>query len=394
MSHGIDFAAEGLLEGTSDERSVVARERLLEHLLGQGVPLAELKNAVLEGRLLLLPIEQAMGGDLKYTVEEAAQKCGLDVELMLELRRSLGLAEPPRDQPLLSDLDIGVYMGVKHFLDMGISIKSVREITRVLGAGMSQVAATVERVMINDFLVPEDDEYEIAMRFERVAQSIAPEFGFVLLHIHNLHLREQTRMDVLNLGTMELLSDAREMAVCFADLVGFTALGAQVPPDELSEIATRLTELTVAIVQPPVRLIKTIGDAVMLASTETVPLLNTALDLLDAVIAEGEGFPQIRLGVAVGEVIVRSGDIYGPPVNLASRMCDVAKPSSVLAEKHVQELYPDDYEWSNAGHRRFKNMPEPIEGWRLRRKGTGKRAEKSRASEARSDGRRSSSRRS
>lgn len=364
----IDFEAEGLLVGTTDKASVVARTRLLERLLEDGVSLSDIKAAVEEGRLLLLPIELAMGGELKHTAHDIAKQSGLDVRLFIELRRSLGLAEPPLDQPLFSDYDLAVAIAIKNFMSLGVSLESVREINRVLGASMSQLAATVERVFIQEFLRPDEDEYEIAMRFQRVAKSMTPEFGFVLQHILNLHLREQTRIDVLGSNeTVELLSDSREMTLLFADLVGFTALGAQVPPDELSEIASRLIEMTTALVAPPVRLIKTIGDAVMLASAEPVPLLDTALALLEAAQAEGEWFPQLRIGIATGEVIVRGGDIYGPPVNLASRLCDVAKPSSILTDSRIHEEYKDAYKWSFAGRRRFKNIAEPVEGYRLRR---------------------------
>ncbi len=382
-SGNIDFESEGLLAGTSDRASMVARTRLVEHLLDQGVSLDEVKLAVRENRLLLLPIEIEMGGEMKYTAHEVAEQSGLELRLFIELRRSLGLAEPPLDQAIFSDYDLAVAIAIKNFIGMGVSIDSVREINRVLGASVSQLAATLERVFITEFLRPDEDEYEIAMRFSRVARSMTPEFGFVLQHILNLHLREQTRIDVLGSNeAMELLSDAREMTMCFADLVGFTALGAQVPPDELSEIAIRLNEITVALVQPPVRLIKMIGDAVMLASNEAEPMLQVALDLLEATAAEGEWFPQLRIGIATGEVIARGGDIYGPPVNLASRLCDVAKPSSVLTDSRLHEQYMEDpgYRWSAAGRRRFKNIAEPVEGWRLRRQTKGISASSSRRS--------------
>ncbi len=381
----IDFEAEGLLAGTSDRASIVARTRLVEHLLEQGVSLDEIRQAVRESRLVLLPIEIEMAGELKHNAREVAKQSGIDVRLLIEMRQSLGLAEPPLDQPLFSDYDLAMAIAIKNFIGMGVSLESVREITRVLGASMSQLAATLERVLITEFLKPDEDEYDTAMRFSRVARSMTPEFGFVLQHILNLHLREQTRMDVLGTGeTVTLLSDGRQMTVCFADLVGFTALGAQLPPDELSEIASRLMEITLALVEPPVRLIKSIGDAVMLASTEAEPVLQTALNLLEAVAAEGEGFPQLRIGIASGEVIVRGGDIYGPPVNLASRLCDVAKPSSILTTARVHEDFANAprLKWSAAGKRKFKNIAEPVEGWRLRRETPGERRRSKRAQSA------------
>ena len=127
------------------------------------------------------------------------------------------------------------------------------------------------------------------------------------------------------------LPGSREIAVCFADLVGFTRLGEEVPPEELGQLAVRLESLTTNVIETPVRLIKTIGDAVMLTSVEPEPLLDTGLALLEAAEAEGEDFPQLRAGMAVGAALSRSGDWFGRPVNLASRITSIARPGSLLA---------------------------------------------------------------
>ena len=102
------------------------------------------------------------------------------------------------------------------------------------------------------------------------------------------------------------LPGARNVAVAFADLVGFTRLGEAVPPEELENLASRLSNLAHDVVSPPVRFIKTIGDAVMLVSTDPVALLRTALELLDG---RGEvrrlsataGWPRIRLAPSAAQ---------------------------------------------------------------------------------------------
>src|SRR5262249_28645589 len=132
------------------------------------------------------------------------------------------------------------------------------------------------------------------------------------------------------------LPGSREVAVCFADLVGFTRLGEEVPPDELGRLAVRLEALATDAAEPPVRLIKILGDAAMLASVEPAPLLETALNLLDAADAEGEDFPQLRAGAALGPALSRAGDWFGRPVNLASRITQVARPGSLLAEREIR----------------------------------------------------------
>jgi adenylate cyclase len=155
--------------------------------------------------------------------------------------------------------------------------------------------------------------------------------------------------------------------VCFADLVGFTRLGEEVPPDELSNLAGRLEALARDAAQLPVRLVKTIGDAAMLTCTEPEPLLDATLGLLDAAEGEGEDFPQLRAGMAIGPALSRAGDWFGRPVNLASRITGIARPGSVLAEREVHDSVPDAYRWSYAGERRLRGVRHPVTLFRARR---------------------------
>jgi adenylate cyclase len=179
------------------------------------------------------------------------------------------------------------------------------------------------------------------------------------------------RADILGAeAAIDFLSNTRPIAVCFADLVGFTSLGEQIPAEELGAIAERLSTLAAEVVEPPVRLIKSIGDAVLLIAPEPAVLIDTALALMAAVENEGEGFPQLSVGLAYGEALDRAGDVYGPPVNLASRLSDVARPGAVLTTVGVKDDFPDDYDWTNVGRRRFKGITEPVLIYRVRELGT------------------------
>lgn len=369
-SETIDYEAEGLFEGV-ETSALDARRRLLDYLLDvEGVPLDEVRIAVKEKRLILLPVERALGGASIYTAADVARKSDFDIEYFLDLRRSLGLAEPALDQNVYSENDVATMRAVRAIIAVGMPMESIREINRVLGSALSQLAATVERSFLTAFLRPDDDEYDIAVRYAEIAKIVSPEFAFVLQHLFNLHLREATRVDVLgNEATMDLLSDTRDLAVCFADLVGFTSLGEQIPADQLGRIAERLNTIAVELVEPPVRLVKMIGDAVMLVSPEPEALIDTALALVQAVDREEEGFPQLSAGIAVGESLARGGDIYGPPVNHASRVTDVARPGSVVTTGELHERFEHDYDWTAVGRRRFKGIDDPIEIYRVRAKG-------------------------
>ena len=122
------------------------------------------------------------------------------------------------------------------------------------------------------------------------------------------------------------------------------------------------------VIAPPVRLVKTIGDAVMLTAEDPSALVATALDLVDASDAEGarNAFPQLRVGVAYGPTVARGGDVFGRAVNLASRVTQIARAGSVLATREVRDRAPDGVRWSSAHARRLKGLPDPVPLYRAR----------------------------
>jgi adenylate cyclase len=367
-----DYAAEGLFDDVEGDEARAARRRLLDYLIDEEqIEPDEIRLAHAEQRLVLLPVERALGGTPEFTAREVAELAGVDLELFIELRRSLGLAQPDRDQASYSEFDVKTMRAVRANLELGMSLEGVREINRVLGGVLSQLAVVVERQFLATYLDAETSEDEAARRYGAITRQTSPVFAFVLQHLFNLHLRDQMRADVLgNEATIDLLSGAHPMAVCFADLVGFTSLGEQIPAEQLGAIAERLSTIAAELVAPPVRLIKSIGDAVMLISPEPAELLDTALALMAAVKREGEEFPSLSVGLAYGEAVDRGGDVFGPPVNLASRLCDVARPEAVLTTSEVHEMFKDDYDWTSIGRRRFKGISESVSIYRVRELGT------------------------
>jgi adenylate cyclase len=207
-------------------------------------------------------------------------------------------------------------------------------------------------------LQPGADELELAERYRAIVEQLTPMISPLLEGLMSLHLRDVVRTEAVTAAERESgqLPGAREVTVCFADLVGFTKLGEEVPPDELGHVADRLSVLTSEVVEPPVRFVKTIGDASMLVSPDPKELVDAALALVEAADAEGADFPQLRAGVALGPALSRAGDWYGRPVNLASRVTTIARPGSVLATKELRETLGEHYRWSSAGARSFKGI--------------------------------------
>jgi adenylate cyclase len=365
----IDFEAEGLLDGL-DEREREARRRLLHELSAEGIPLEELRRAVSEDRLALLPVERVLEGEgPRYNAVEVAARAGIDVEMLERQRRGLGLSVPDRDERVYNDDDVEAAQRMRAFLDAGLPEEGLFEVSRVLGIGMSQIAAATRELLADALLYPGDTERDVGLRYAEAARSLGPTIGPLLEHVFYLHQREQVRSEAV--GQAERASGrlpgSAEIAVCFADLVGFTRLGEQLPAEELGRVTGRLSELAGEVAGPPVRLVKLIGDAAMLVSPDTDPLLDAALSLVDAGEDEGEEFPLLRAGVARGRALPRGGDWYGRPVNMASRITSVAYPTSVLCAAEVRDSAEREYRWSAAGSRRLKGIREPVRLYRARR---------------------------
>ena len=158
----MDFAAAGLLDGLEgDERA--ARLELLEPLAADGVSLEELQAAVAEDRLVLLPLERALGA--RYTAGEVAERAGLDVDQVVAYRRALGLPEPGPDDRVFGEVDVAAYEALTLFLESGLPQESVTELNRVLAEGMARFAAA--------FLGRGDTEHDVALRFSEMAETLA-----------------------------------------------------------------------------------------------------------------------------------------------------------------------------------------------------------------------------
>jgi len=359
----MDFESSGLLDGLNGEARE-ARHALLEYLASEHFGLDELTAAVKENRLALLPVDRILGGS--YTAQEVEERTSLPAGLMTQIRRLWGLPEADPQDRVFSDDEIEAARSTKLFLDAGFDQETIIETTRVLGEGMARLAATITGSFTETFMKPGDSEADVALRFAELAEQLTPALAPVLVAGLKAHLRDSVRRGMLGRAELEAggISAGQEIAVCFADLVGFTRLGGQVELRELGTVAGRLASLAASVTEPPVRLIKTIGDAAMFVSPDPGSLVKVALALVAAV--EEAGLPSLRAGLAIGSALVRAGDYYGHSVNLASRVTGIARPGSVLCTQEVRDRTQDQFEWSAAGKHKLKGVSGPVPLYRAR----------------------------
>jgi adenylate cyclase len=370
----IDFEAEGLLDGVEGEARQ-ARLDLLQTLADDGTSLDELRAAVAESRLALLPAERALTGKPKYSLEQITELADVDIDFFRLQVQASGLPLPEPGEVVLGDEDLEMVMRMKLFRDSGLPEEGLREVARVIGMSMARIAEACSSLIGETFLEPGDTERDVALRYAAGAKAMTPVLGQTMEYLFAQHLRESIRNVVMLEAELESghLRGSTPVTVAFADLVGFTSLGEQVEVGELGDVSGRLLELATSLAQSPVRLVKMIGDAAMLVSREPEALLEATLGLVEAVEDDG-GLPSLRAGVAQGEAIGRAGDWYGRPVNLASRLTGFARAGSVVADGNVKAAFGEDngpFAFSFAGKRRFKGIKGEIAVFRAKRVSNG-----------------------
>jgi adenylate cyclase len=368
-----DWEAEGLLEGLdSDERR--ERAELLDYLHDEmGVPVERLRDQD-PALLVAMPAEVHVGGQPRYTPWECAQAAGIDLELATRLRRATGLPAVAPDECSLGEADMESLKLAAQFLQGGMPEEDLLAVTRVLGRGLGQAAVVMRRTAMGMALEPGLTERQLAERFGQVAGTLTPATIPIMEQTLKLHLRQMLASEVARTAERRdgSMPGARDIGVAFADLVGFTRLGENVPPEELGDVASRMEDLASEVLEPPVRLVKTIGDAVMYVAEDPVALLSASIDLSHAADQQGEDFPQLRVGAASGQAITRGGDWFGRPVNLASRITGIARPGTVVCSEPLKETAPEDqFRFSFIGARKIKGVPGPTALFRARKLANG-----------------------
>ncbi|WP_445166484.1 adenylate cyclase regulatory domain-containing protein [Mycolicibacterium sp. Dal123E01] len=372
MTDTVDPESAGLLDGlTGDARA--QRAELIPWLLEQGISVEEIHGSFAP---MLLPGRHVLGDDgTRLSVRQISDRTGLGIDQVTRFLRASGL-------PSVEDPDAQVYLRpdaeivdhINQFVDLGLDPDQMLTVVRVLAEGLSHAAEAMRYTGVAATMHDTSTtELEMAKGVRALVTNVAPLLGPMVQDMLMLQLRHAMETEAVNANERAAgapLPGARQVAVAFADLVGFTRLGETVPPEELEQLANRLADVARDVAEAPVRFVKTIGDAVMLVSTDTGALLNAMLTLVEATEAD-EALPQLRVGVAFGPAVSRVGDWFGSPVNLASRVTSAARPGSVLVAQAARDRIGDNeaFDWSFARARRLKGIQDEVKLFRARRAG-------------------------
>jgi adenylate cyclase len=360
---------EKLLDGLEGDARA-ERAELIEWLFEQGITAEEIEGT---SAPLLLATRRVVGDDGTYvSTREIADEYGIDLDLLQRVQRAIGLArvdDPDAAVHMRADVEAAAH--VRHFSELGLDAENLVLVTRVLAEGLSHAAEVMRFTAMAAVMEPGTTELQVAKRSHALVSQITPLLGPWIEEMLFMQLRNMMETEAVNASERAAgapLPGARHITAAFADLVGFTRLGEEVPAEELGQLANRLADMARDVATPPVRFIKTIGDAVMFVCTEPAPLLDAVLKLVDMTDSDND-FPRLRAGIASGSAVSRAGDWFGSPVNTASRVTAAARPGTVLAGESVRDELGDEagFSWSFAGARRLKGIKGEVKLFRARR---------------------------
>src|SRR5437899_4101379 len=160
-----------LLDGLSG-RERDERLALLEELASEGVSTEEMKEALAEDRLALLPVERVLAGESLYTPREVAERAGVPLDFLLAMRQATGLARPDPDEKSFDEQDLETARAFARLREAGLPEDSLLEVSRVLGSGLSQTAEAMRTVFGRMLLEAGATERELASRNAEAAREL------------------------------------------------------------------------------------------------------------------------------------------------------------------------------------------------------------------------------
>jgi adenylate cyclase len=326
-----EFAALGVYDPRGPHAAL--RLQLLEYLVELGATGEEL--VTFNETLPSLAGALAIRGGTTLTLEDAAARSGLGPAELRDLALTAGLPDPEPDVPVFTEGFV-VFAAAARELASVFGAEACTQLIRVMAAAVSRVADA----MVSSFLVnvasPAQRLDPVGLGVARANVDVATLLPFIAPAVDALlrqHLLLSQRLVSADAQVGEF--ETRQLVVGFVDLVGSTELGEKV---NLSEFGATLGDFerisTETIAEGGGRVVKLIGDAILFTASDALSASSIALDLADAF--QGHpSVPQVRAGLASGEVMLRDGDVFGPVVNLASRIVDVANAGEVVTTPEV-----------------------------------------------------------
>jgi adenylate cyclase len=320
--------------------AAAAQVRIIARLRARGHTIEEIRQATDSGRLAVNDLEDFLPvSEGRYSLKEAARAVGLDAETIERLYGAMGLSVLSLDAITEGDLEMLRYATA--VLGAGFPLVALLQILRVYGQALAQIADTEVRLVhmyVHEPLIRQGvPGLKIAEEMDGLVRELLPFATPFMTYLHGHYLAHFVEQDVV--GHMEADVQAQKLeegrlrvTIAFADLAGYTRLTEERGEEVAVGAVERFVEAVGRTLPIDARVIKSLGDEVMIVGADPVGLTQWAVDFQTELPA---GSPAPRIGVHHGEALYRDGDYYGREVNRAARVVARAAGGEVLVSASV-----------------------------------------------------------
>jgi adenylate cyclase len=346
--------ADGWTPAAVRNASVIARMR------ARGHSLSEIRRALEEGRLAYAYTEELLASPGRaYKVADAARETGIEPALAERIVTTAGFNAD--SDGALREEDVQLLRYAAKGLEAGLPLVALLQMIRVYGQAIAQIADAEVRLFhlyVHEPLMRSGATgLEVADEMRDLAGVLLPLSSPVMVQIHERYLRHFIEQDVVGHMEVDLDGNANDpgrmrIAIAFADLTGYTRLTEEAGELEALDAVERFVQ-TVAVTLPDeARVVKSIGDEVMIVSADPATLTDWAVGFQGL---QSER-PRPRIGIHFGNVLYRDGDYFGRDVNIAARVAARSAGGEVLVTRPVVERAGPHLEFDRIGEIKLKGF--------------------------------------
>jgi adenylate cyclase len=331
------------------------------------MPEETIDQAERAGTAELLAIDAVvLPGKPKLTIDELATKVGVEVETVRSLWRALGFVDRIDEDRAFTKRDVAILKNLVTLTEGGLIDPDISlQVARVIGMSLSNVATAVvdagaarsekRRELAADAENP-DELADAAGALAVQAGELLPFISEVIDYSFRRHLRAATRRRILIASSQ----DGESQVIGFADLVRFSEMSLTLDDRELAVVVGRFDALVHdVVVRHEGRVVKMIGDAAMFSVVEPERAALIALDLSEQVDRDPL-LGGLRVGMASGPILARDGDLYGPVVNVASRIAAIGRAGAINVNQSLRDSLAHDHRFTfrSLGNRTLRHIGE------------------------------------
>jgi adenylate cyclase len=291
-------------------------------------------------------LERAILGEPPvFNAQQVSAETGVTVEEAQRLWRALGFPEHGLETAAFNHADVEAVTTLLAAVSSGlIDFDMAVNLTRALGQTMARLADWEVGTLIHRVEELETSDEATGSRMGsamRVVAEFSTPFEELMIYAWRRHLAAAVaRIEALGANEEDL--HTVQLTVGFADIVGFTALSTEISEDRIGDLVEVFESRCADVVASQRgRVIKSIGDSVLFVNDDPIRAHDTAEGIIQ-VIGRDPRMPDVRVGLATGSVVMRLGDVFGPPVNLAARLTAVARRNRVIIDETTAKRLPED----------------------------------------------------